>query len=254
MAFSAWLTHPDNPAVDGTITATTEAASYPATNLQSLPTTTRWRSTTVASAQDIEVDLGSAQSVDLIALVNHNLTSGASIVISAGTTTGYLEFSSVTMTWREFLAFKWLSTPESYRYWRIRITDASNADSYLAVGYLVLGGATLPTFQFRQGWITSPNFVSFENRSPYGVTTVDEIHRYQMLRMDFGPLTAAEMTVLRAAYTAVEMDANPLILLPERDGEDAYFGRFTTPLDETSESAQFYTSLAFEEDSYGNRR
>lgn len=252
--YAVWLTHPDNPATSATITTTTENASYPASNLKSLPIVTRWRSTAVASAQDIEVDFGAAQSIDLIALVNHNLTSGATVVISAGTSTAYAEFSSVSMTWREFLAFKWLSTAVSYRYWRIRITDTANTDSYIAVGYLVLGGSTRPTFNFQQGYVTSPEFVNLQGNSPYGVPAVDEVHRYQTLRLDFGPLTSAEMTVLRNMYANVEHDTNPLILLPERDGADAYFGRFISWFDERYDAAQRYTSLTFEEDSYGNRR
>ena len=143
----AWLAHPDNLATAATVAATSSDASYPIANVKALPITTVWRSTT-AGVQDIEIDFGSAQSADLIALVNHNLTSGAAITVSAGTTTGYLNFSQ-TMPYREFLAFVRLSAAISYRYWRVRISDTSNQDSCIQVGYLGSGPSTCPSFSFR---------------------------------------------------------------------------------------------------------
>jgi hypothetical protein len=249
--YITWLTHPDNPATAATVTATSSHASYPISNVKSLPTTTRWRSTS-AVVQDIEIDFGAAQSVDLIALVNHNFTLNASVEVRAGSSTAYAEFAT-SIPWREFLAFKWVTSSQSYRYWRIRITDTGNGDGYIAVGYLCLGQSSMPTFNFHQSWTTSPEFINLEPSSPYNVQSINEIHRKQNLQMEFGPLTAAEITVLRAMYTTVKRDTNPLILLPERDGTDAYFGRIVSLFEERMES-QRYASIAFEEDSYGNRR
>ena len=255
MAYISWLTHPDNPVTlaGTTITATTENASFPASNLKILPTTTVWRSTAIASQQNIDIDFGSAKSADLIAAVNHNVTSVASVLqVRAGTTASVADFAE-SITWREFLFFKRLSSQQSYRYWRLEILNTLNPDSYIEIGYLLLGSLTSPTFNFQYGWTSGIDFVNLEVASPYGVPNVDEKHRRQQVHMEFGPLTDTEMTALRTLYTTVKGARNPLIILPDREGSDAYFGRIISQFNERIES-QRYTSLTFEEDSYGNRR
>lgn len=250
MANLAWLAHPDNPATAATITATSSNAAYPIANVKALPITTVWRSTS-AAVQNIDVDFGSAQSADLIALVNHNLTTGAVITVSAGTTTGYLNFSQ-TMTYREFTAFLWLSAAISYRYWRINISDTSNPDSYIQVGYLGLGPSTCPNFTFRHGSIQEPEFVNLEMNSPYGVPFSMEMYRRQKFKAEFGPLSTANITILRDLYVDLKRDVYPFIFLPDSTGTEAYFMRMVAQFEERVES-QSYTRWELVEDSYGKR-
>ena len=98
----------------------------------------------------------------------------------------------------------------------------------------------------------NPLFVNQEVASKYAVPFVAEMHRVQSLQLSFGPLTDSEMTTLRSMFTTVRRSTNPLLLAPERDGTDAYFGRIISQFSERVES-QRYTALEFVEDSYGNR-
>src|SRR6185369_5318216 len=75
----AWLAHPNNLVPSATVTADSEASGYPVTNLQALPVLTYWRSADSSSLHTIEIDFGSAASIDVIALVNHNLSETATI-------------------------------------------------------------------------------------------------------------------------------------------------------------------------------
>lgn len=253
MANPVWLTHLDNngAASGTTITTTTASATYPASNLKLLPVTKVWRSTSVAAAQDIALDLGSAKSITLLALVNHNLTSAATIAIAAGTTAAVADYST-TMTWRELLAFKVIAA-QSYRYWRIRITDTGNTDGYLEVGYVMLGTATAPSFGIRWGMTSTPEFQNLEVASEFGIPNISELFRRQRLVMSFGPLaTSTDMTTLRNLYLAVKRDVTPLIMVPQSSGTEAYFGRIQNQFEEAMD---VYSSVRidFLEDGYGKR-
>lgn len=253
--YVAWLTHPDNRAAASAtaITVTGAASGYPGSNLKTLPITETWRSADLTAVQNLDADLGSALAVNFAAIVNHNLSQNATIQLYADDNASFTSPNvSETIPYREFLAFKRLSASQTYRYWRVRIDDTGNADGYNEVGYLMLGSLTEPGFNFQNGWIRSPVFTNLEVASPYGVPFVEEMHREQLMRFSFGPLTAAEMTTLRTMYTTVRGPANPLAILPERDQSDAYFGRILSLFDERVES-QRYTNIEFFEDSYGRR-
>ena len=247
----AWITHLDNPAMTATITATTASTVYPKSNLQVLPITAVWRSVGVAAAQDLEFDFGSSQQVDILALVNHNLTSAATIAVAAGTTTSYADFST-TITWREFISFKRLSTPENYRYWRIRITDTANTDGFIEVGYPVVGLLVKPQFSFQQGWISATDIATSKVKSEFGNPTVEKLYQRQRLELPFGPLDSSQSLVMRALYTSTRRNVYPLLILPTRGGTDAYFGRIWNFMEERVEFYR-YMDLQFIEDSYGER-
>lgn len=254
MANWGWLTHLDNIAARTatTLAVTSANANYPATNLKLLPITKVWRSAAAAlSSVDITYDFGSAHTIELVALVNHNLTSAATIAIAAGTTTGYGDFST-TMTWREFDAFEVLSPAQSYRYWRIRLTDAANTDNYLEVGYPMLGDMTVAEFQFLYGWTQTDAFENQVVRSEFGVAYVEEMYYQMRFRLNFGPLPAADMATLRELYRDLKGSVTPFLFLPDTAGADAYLVRFANLFTQTVNFYR-YATCELNEESRGKR-
>jgi len=126
---------------DGTILAvTTEAAQFPAEYTQDDSPQLCWRSTAIAAEQDIDCDLGAAHEYDFVTLLNHNLTSGATIKIYGATnaafTTGVVEDS---LTYNGNNLWMVLGTARTKRYVRIALTDAANPSGYLRVGTIIVG-------------------------------------------------------------------------------------------------------------------
>lgn len=246
-----WITHPDNLALTATVTATDEDTNFPISNVSALPSSSTWRTPTLGTGTDsIHIDLGAATPVDIIALVNHNLTSGAEVEVRAGTSTSVLDFLAY-MDWREFTAFRWLSTAQTYRYWRIIITDPLNPDDFMEVGYVVIGLLTKPDPTFRQGWTTTPDLTNSRVVSEFGQPTVEEMFRRQRIRASFGPVTDAEFQDLMRAYKTTKRNAYPLLFLPERGGTDAYFGRLENILEQKLDLHR-YADISFVEDSFGH--
>lgn len=100
------------------------------------------------SATQFTIDLGSEQTVGLIALVNHNITVGSGQI----TLTGANDASFTEIAWRGncMLAYAGgdfaVALPDGLaaRYWKVEITDTSNAAGYISIGRVFIGPAFAP--------------------------------------------------------------------------------------------------------------
>jgi len=120
-------------------TALTESLLYPIENVQNGRLAKRWRST-AATAQTVVVDLGSAQDVDTMAVLGHNLSGSAAVTVEAHTSDSWGSPSFTTsMTYSTGAILKFLGSAETYQYWRFTLDDGSNSDGYVEAGRLWLG-------------------------------------------------------------------------------------------------------------------
>lgn len=249
----AYLTHDNNKgAASATaITASSADTAYPAANLKVLPVAKHWRSTGVSS-ENLQFDLGSALAITLMAVLNHNLTSAATVTVNGGSTANPDGSQyTTTITWREFDMFKLLSAAaQTYRYWKVIFVDTANADGYIKVGKIMLGNATTLGFHWRYGSRFFDQYVNLNLKSAGGVPHVEQKYGIVRQQFDFGPLTTANMATIRTLYRALKGNAKPLFIIPESDGADGYFGRFINELDRNLNFRE-YASLVFEEDGRG---
>ena len=145
------------PSDDATLTASSEKTNMPGTNLQLARPGKVWQSVdTELSNITIDFDMGAAKEISGFFLGEHNLTADATVNIQADDASN---FSSLdvdesipvsTLTKQDGttevvprLAFFWAAV-QNYRYWRLKITDAANPDTYLEAGILKLFEYTEP--------------------------------------------------------------------------------------------------------------
>lgn len=140
-------------------------ADLPLTNLKDRRLSLKARSTNDDAASTLfDVDLGVARSVGLIALAGHNISAGATWQITGGTSSGgnqvydsgplNMTFSAATAEDRvgiDFAAVHIPASAQSARYWRIAITDTSNADGYVEIGRCIIAGKVVPTVNMAPG-------------------------------------------------------------------------------------------------------
>ena len=233
-----------------TITASTAATAYPSANLKLLPIAKHWRSTGITS-ENLQLDLGSAIAIDLMGIVNHNLTSSATITVNGGSSSNPdgSEYTT-TITWREFDAFKLLSATQTWRYWKFIFVDTTNTDGYIRIGCLLLGNSTELSFHWQYGSTFKDSFINIAKRSGGGVPYYEPIYGIRSQVFQFGPLTVAEMATLRTLYRDLQGSANPLFIIPESQTNGGYFGRFINDMDRKLEY-QETANLEFEEDGRG---
>jgi len=113
---------------------------YPVVNIQNGRLAKRWRSTS-PTAQTIVVDLGSAQSIDTVAVLGHNLQSSAAVTIEAHTSDSWAApaLSAITLTYNTAAILQYWGSAAVFQYWRFTLDDATNTDGYVEAGRLWLG-------------------------------------------------------------------------------------------------------------------
>ena len=125
---------------DNTITALTEAADYPASNLQEIHLTSVWR-TTALTAQTLVVNAGTGNvmSANCIVIAAHNLSGSASISIQANTAdTWATPAASAAVTQRDGTIVYYFTEDWSYQYYRYLLDDQTNTDDYIKIGRISL--------------------------------------------------------------------------------------------------------------------
>lgn len=126
---------------DGTIlAATTENAQFPAEYTQDDSKMLFWRSTAIAAEQDIDIDLGGAKEYDFVAILGHNLSVAATIVVKGADDAGFSSnVVTDTLTHASLNIYGKLAAARTKQYVRIALTDAGNTAGYLQVGAVVVG-------------------------------------------------------------------------------------------------------------------
>lgn len=176
-----------------------EAAGMEAVNLFKKQPSDLWRATDLGNIW-FEVDLGSAQAIRLIALLFTNATSAATIRVRGATSQANLTaapgYDSTAVShwpttgldnWEKTHAILWLSSAQTYQWWRIDVVDAANPDGYYQAGRLYLANPYQPSVNIQYGW-----GVGFIDGSPTSEATdgqlyIDERKKYRVLNftLDF---------------------------------------------------------------------
>lgn len=183
-----------------TITATTAATSMPASNLNKVQPSDVWRSTDL-TGEYIEIDLGSAKAVDLIALMFTNFTSAATWRVQAGTTTAYSNYDSTAVTaWAGATqnvdrphAMLYLAAAQTYRYWKITLTDAANPAGYFEAGRVILADALQFTRNYSYGAGRGFNDLSTTKEAFGGQLLIEDKAKRPVLSFEANFLSATEM-------------------------------------------------------------
>lgn len=149
------------------ITASSEDSSYPIENVQDQRLSYKYKST-VCSAVSITINLTSFSeaTISTLALLGHNLSSSASIIVDFNNSDSWPGDIQETLTWNEGIILKFLTdtidtdadyittetgdfliTEDSkylissygFNYMQIRITDPTNTDGHIELGRIWIG-------------------------------------------------------------------------------------------------------------------
>lgn len=252
MANLAYLPNSSNKLVGATITPSSAASAYPIANLTALPVSKPFRFTGDTS-EVLQIDLGSALPIDLCVIENHNLSAAATIVLNGGSSPSPngSQFTT-TLAWRERTAFKLLSTAQTWRYWSVTIADSANVDTFIELGFAMLGAATTSAFNYRYGGQFIDEQHNLEVETEFGSPHVVELYDRVRLVLPFNNLPAADAVTLRTLYRTLKRNLVPLFLIPDSAVNDGYFGRWVSHFERQDE---FYRSVTLEflQDGKGDR-
>lgn len=191
----------------GTITASSAQTNLPAANLIGPSPSKVWRSSGLSTVY-VVIDLGAATAIDMVSMVNVNWTTSATWRIRGATSESNLTaspgYDSTAVTpwpggtkptedWNQHAPFRQLGSTQTYRWWRIDITDAGNTDGYLEAGALLIGAAVTVTYNSIRGWQFGDDPASIVQYTAYGRSVVDPRDNPRIKAIPFSALPRADV-------------------------------------------------------------
>jgi hypothetical protein len=182
-------------------TPTSETDGLPVENLANELRTKVWRTGTSTAAENVVIDLGSAQAATCVILLDHNLTaSDSAIALEANSADSWgAPAFSQALTRVAGPISAWFAS-QSYRYWRLKFTKSA-AGQTRDIGRLFLGtyyeGPTASSFDIK------PQDLSKLGRSIGGQNYADARSIYDVIDLGFEVLEKAQYQSLREIADAV---------------------------------------------------
>ena len=209
----------DNLVFNSTIDALTENPDYLFNTALKGTRLSRVCRTVDDAAQTVLFDTGSANDVDSIAILGHNITSGATIKIQANATDAWTAPSvDQTMIYNSGPIVYQFGSTQSYRYWRLYIDDGSNPDDYIQLAYVFIGEAlTMPGMARAKTINKKTN--SAVQKSTTGQQYADKRLQYKSGAFSFPNVEDDKRNEVDEMFDEVEI-ARPFIMLVWEDDLD----------------------------------
>jgi hypothetical protein len=206
----------DNEIDNYTLTPSTAAANFPATNLQDLRLSSQWRTTQIL-AQSIVIDAGVGNTITAAAaaIVSHNLTAGATIRIQGNAADAWaMPTLNEAFAWDADLMVVFF-TSAAFRFWRFYFDDAANPDGYIRIGRLFLGTYLQidnePARNFNEEHLDSTR----TQYSPTGQAYSDEGILIRQYALIFGFLSQTEKDNFQAMFASIKRAKSLILLIDE---------------------------------------
>jgi hypothetical protein len=248
---------------DATLTANSEVATLPAENAQDPLVDNVYRSTG-DTAEWLKFNLGSAKSLNNVALINHNLTTSASNIIVEGNGSDSWAtptFSQTFSAWetgetdsglKTIVRNIFLSSTPSLQWWRIRLEDPTNPDGYIEIGR-VMGGEYFEAEQnYNSGY--KQEIVDLSHKTQVGsYRTIDRRGKYNEIRCNISYISSADkFDEWLTMFQAVGITDDVVMCLDPSDAEGrnllSFYGQFEDGIPMTHQQTEYSgTSIMFRE-------
>lgn len=181
---------------------------------------TEWRSTGVTTER-LTFDFGSSKQPSVLAVLDHNLTSSASIVLQAATSSSFASITgSWTIPWQSQRLLHFLGPPlVMAQHWRLVFSNSGNTDGYIRVSEVFLGGYTQLSRTFDlgdyRGQVRSGQRDRTLSGKFYGaVNTVVKVFDLSFVRLSQTDRDQLIITVFEALNDVTNRQVKPVFFSP----------------------------------------
>ena len=165
---------------------------------------TRYRSSILEAPNTLTVDLGSPQQVKALILFDHNLTAAATITVKANSSDSWgAPAFSEAITWSAGKILHYLSTPQTYEFWQLQISDPANAYSYIEIGEIFLGSFLELSANYLEGYSRPTKFLQSVNQTQYGITRKRFFNQQKTFRFNYTHMAPADVASMEALVDAI---------------------------------------------------
>ncbi len=171
----------------------------------------------------VEFDFGSAPSADTFAILNHNFTSGASVVLKSGASPTPT-VTLATVTWAEFDMYTTFADP-AHRYYRLEITDTFLDDTAPMIGEIIIGDRVTLTSRMSFGFSKSLDHGKVHHETNAGVDWIYSQFDRRIFEAQFTGIQNPHVAELNALDQAVVGSKIPWVWIPNLSDAECYFVR-----------------------------
>lgn len=186
------------------ITPSSAHTNLPGTNVANAARKRVWRTGTSTALEAIVFDLGSAQSVTSVILLDHTLTASDTLIKVQGHTSDSWATPDVneTLTWASGTIHKTF-TSASKRYWRVTFTKSAAGETR-DIGRIFLGTYYETTEgPDYDGYSESLNDPSRKTKSLAGQTYTEALEKFSTLDVDFSDIGNTQVDALETVFDTV---------------------------------------------------
>lgn len=217
-----------------------------------------WR-TDLATTEWIKWDLGSAQDIDCVAILNHNLTASATITFELNsadswTPPGFSESPTIATDSDGNVITRighMLASQQSYRWVRLTIDDPTNPDGYIQIGRVMFGAYYETTRDMSDDFRVEVIDPSEGDDKPGEVPIRSELARFRRIRTSFEIVGQTESDKWEAIFDTIGMRKPAVIWWTPatRPTKDMAYCFLKTPLNLAHQFVSNYNiaSLVWEE-------
>jgi hypothetical protein len=233
------------------LTASSADSEFPVTNLRDFHRDRVWRSTSGTSA-NVVIDLRTTDAIDTFAILFDPMTDvtisdSATVTLQANPTNswGSPALSTVLSVDNEYPAIShFYTSDQSYRYWRLLLSDATSGASYFEISKIFLGKATQLSQMPEIGFSDRAVDLSRASVTSYGQEYADVYPTRRYLDLDYRLITEADKQTLKDLYlrlgqvTPLLVALDPTETIFENANEQLIYGF----LDNDFKAAQAFTT------------
>lgn len=224
------------------LTTTTSDATYPKAGLCDGSSAVPFRLTSHEGG--IAVDFGSEKFVNAIAVIEHNINTGATITLKAGNTSACSIWTE-SLTYTETNLFKHFGdhvgqTQEigPFRYWNFEISGGTGPDVY--IGEIILGELVHFTMGYLYGWTDTMIYTNVKASTPKGHIKGYDLAKQAYFGYKFEHLSSAQILEVKAMVSMAKGTLNPFVWVPNTGLSTCYFGYLTKDPTYTNQAEESY--------------
>jgi hypothetical protein len=203
-------------------TAYSEDGNYPVSNLYDTRLSRVYRTNGLASTEYIQAGESTVCAPTYVALVNHNISSSATITLTAGTSSGMSTLTyTQTLTWSSYTLVSTITSTLTANYFRLKIAGLSTlTQSYVSIGYLYLG-TYLEMPGVKPDQTVKDETMAKVTISDGGQAYGDDNYSYRAPMVNFPGLTSTQRADIRTMFAYVK-NFRPImaILWPSNQTEE----------------------------------
>lgn len=184
-----------------TVTASSEDAALPATNVQNALRGRVWRTSDSSSTETITFDLGAAGTASAAIIENHNLTASDTSIQVRGSTDNFSSSNVLVGTFTHDAGTMLVTfTGVGYRYWRITFTKSSSSETR-DIGRIFIGPyASTTADPDYNGYSLEKQDLSVTQRTIGGQTYSEARSQYNSIRLSFSDVSQADKDAIQTAF------------------------------------------------------